>query len=56
MSGHNNTQKHKLVQAVELLDTEMEKVSGGGCCKKYKKYDKKGCYSYKGYYKGYVCY
>ena len=54
MSGHNNTQKHKLVQAVELLDTEMEKLSGGGCCKKYKKYDKKekDCY----YYRGYVCY
>ena len=34
----NSTQKHMLVQAVELSDAEMEKVSGGGChCKRHKR-------------------
>ncbi len=48
MSGKNNTQERKLVQAVELSNAEMEKVSGGGYSS-----SKKGGYSYKevAYYK-----
>ncbi len=29
MLSNNNTRRHKLVQAVELSDAEMEKISGG---------------------------
>ena len=57
MLSNNNTRRHKLVQAVELSDAEMEKVSGGGYRYggvKYGYYKKEVGYFY-GRRKGYCC-
>ncbi len=41
MSGNKNTQEHELVQAIELSDTEMEKISGGRYRRRRRRYGRR---------------
>ena len=46
MLGNKNTQEDKLVQAVELSDAEMEKVSGGRYGRRRRRYGRRRGYYY----------
>ena len=46
MLGNKNTQEHESVQAIELSDAEMEKISGGRYGRRRRRYGRRRRYYY----------